>query len=90
MGKLIDMTAKLQEKQEHLLKNIDSILEESYDQAFNERQVEYDKAKGKIDKLVRDLEKDMKKDAKRDLVVGLVLSGIVVVICFGVAGLANR
>lgn len=90
MGKLIDITAKLQEKQEDLLSKVDSILEKSFEQAFDERQVEYDKAKEKIDNLVRDLEEDLIKDKKRDLIVGLTLTGIAVIICFGVAALANR
>lgn len=86
MGNVIDITERLVNGQNDIL---DTILQKSCEE-FNENHIEFDKTKKQIDNLVRDMEKDLKKERKRDMVVGLVLTGIAVIICFGIAAAASK
>lgn len=86
MGNVVDITEKLVERQSDIL---DTILQKSCEE-FNENHIEFDVTKEKLDNLIQAMEKDLKKEKMRVRISNLVLTGIGVVICFGIAVLVHK
>jgi len=80
MGKVIDITERLKNPEEEIKRMIQQLNEVLADTSMD---AEINRAK----QLIQEIEVELEKEKKHDFVIGLVVVGIIVVACTGIAAM---